>query len=205
MKTWLLLVVSLLLTSPAHAFDVGQALELGQRIRLENCEPLGSDSPKARVLQASLAQVSKAAETAPPVLRVARCDAFAQVLAGDIVVHPDLALWGEGERLFVLAHELGHIRQAHWQQFTLALRSAIPVTATDEQAPRLLQRFVPRLQGLLHAFEYEADTYAVRLLRVLGRDAPFEAAQAIARQPANEEALTHPSASQRIHRLAASR
>lgn len=200
-----MLAVSLLLTSPARALDVVQALERGQRVQLERCEQLDRDSHEAQVLQAALTKVLQADANAPPVaLRVARCDAFVQVLAGDIVVHPEVATWDEGERLFVLAHELGHIRQAHWQQLTQVLRDTVPVTSTDEQATRLMRHSAPRLQGLLHAFEYDADAYAARLLRAMGRDAQAEAKRAISRQPSVADAPTHPSAPQRLARLAAS-
>lgn len=186
----------------AHALDIVDALNRGQQVQLSQCESVAEDAPEVAVLRDSFSKLQDARHADTPVtLVVAKCSFGIQVLGGKVIVHPAVAHWNEGERLFVLAHELGHIEHGDWHSFTHVHQEAIPADMSDEQVGLTMRRMAPKMRELMYGFEYNADEYALELLSKMGRDALAEGREAIARVPTPSGSPTHPGTAQRIARL----
>lgn len=96
----LLLVLCCPMTS-SQAFDIVEALERGQQVQLAKCAAEDDSTEGAAIIKASFERVREAAGLPQHIqLRLARCNAMVQVVAGQVVAHPSLADWNEGERLF---------------------------------------------------------------------------------------------------------
>jgi predicted Zn-dependent protease len=134
-------------------------------------------------------------------LRVVSVGAVAETLQGHIIVM-NMALGSLPEicRLFLLAHELGHVANGHWSQRIALYRRFIPgevlQAQTDAVAPQLGQ--AASIQS--HEHEYGADAYAMRTLLDMGysRDDLLEM---FFRLGNHGSTATHPSTGKRLAQL----
>ena len=117
----LFLTLGLLSASPAWCEDIVDVLRRSQDLRLASLQEAAPDSPQAQVVRASFEAVMRALPPGTPAaLRVVRGPVRAETLHGHIVAaNEDLAGLPEGARLFILAHELGHVAQHHWLQMAM--------------------------------------------------------------------------------------
>src|SRR5512138_1249379 len=116
---WLRLavMVATCAASAVQANDIIQVLHESAQRRLD-AMPLAPDGPRAQAVRASFELVRHAVAPVLGVeLRVVSGATVAETLDGRVVVvNEALADAPEGVRLFVLAHELGHVQQGHWRQ-----------------------------------------------------------------------------------------
>lgn len=197
-----LAAAALVLVSNVHAFDIVAALNLGQKVALDKCEEVADAADDAAVIQASFERVKAAAGIARPItVRIARCNAMVQVLQGVVVAHPAIANWNEGERLFVLAHELGHVVNGDWHTFTSTFAGLVPAETTDAEAPMALRRAQPHVSSLMHGFEYGADSFALSVLETMGRDGVTDGCAALRKDIPVSTTPTHPGTNLRVAAL----
>lgn len=188
--------------SPSHAADIGQVLGDSQRKRLtEIAVPVKDAAREARV-RASFERLCLACKPQVPVeLLVTSGPVIAETLLGRIVVANEaLADVAEGERLFVLAHELGHVMNDHWGKLAALYRVHVPgelrQEVTDAAAPALGRA----ASAMAHAHELEADAFAAQAITRLGFGA--ESAMAVfIRQGVQHDTATHPGTRKRVAQL----
>lgn len=169
MKQLLLLVIGIafdcLCTRPAVAMDIGDGIRTGESVLLQQSAP--SDNEEAvRIIRASFERLLVARGEGRAVgLRVTDASVPSEALLGSVVVVNDsMADLPEDERLFQIAHELGHIDLAHLDRQIAIYRQYVGASVDDTAIARTLNahayEFSPALQGL----ELEADAYAQDLL-----------------------------------------
>jgi Zn-dependent protease with chaperone function len=128
---------------------------------------------------------------------------IAETLHGHIVVaNEKLADLTEGERLFVLAHELGHVVNGHWLQMGLVYRRWVPGDVTPDKTEPVAGQLGREASQLAHQQEFEADTFALGMLRRFGRSSD-EALSAFMHLGMQQDTATHPGTRKRLASLRA--
>lgn len=198
-----LLVAMLFVSAPTWcAEDILQVLERSQRQQLAGLTEVDDASPEARVVRRSLDRLLARVTLPVPVsLRVVRGPRVAECLLGRvIVVNESVAEMNEGERLFVLAHELGHVAQGHWAAMGKLFQKHIPDEVVQEKTDAVARVLGREASHLAHEQEYAADAFAWRLLAQLGE--PNEAAFDLFRHlPMVNDTATHPGTRKRVAHL----
>ena len=198
-----LLALLMLLGAPAWCGeDILQVLERSQRQQLARMTVLDEGSPEARVVRNSLDRLlSRVSLPVPVSLRVVRGPHVAECLLGRvIVVNVSVAEMNEGERLFVLAHELGHVAQGHWAAMGQLFQKHIPDEVVQEKTDAVARVLGREASHLAHEQEYAADAFAWRLLAQLGE--PGETAFDLFRHmPMVNDTATHPGTRKRVAHL----
>ena len=197
------LVLAALLGGAAHAEDIGAVLQRSQQQRLDQVGIADADAPRTLEVRASFNRLQHRLQWAHPVeLRVTTdAAALAETLRGDVVLASDvLAELNETERLFILAHELGHVSLEHWSQVGLLFQKWVPGEVTQGHTDAVAALLGRDAQKLAHQQEFEADAFALRLLRELGiqRD---EVVAVFARGGLRPDTVTHPGTRKRIGAL----
>jgi hypothetical protein len=204
MRRWWWLIGVALAAGGARGEDITQVLERSQNVRLERFSPAPVESERAQRVRDSFDTLVRtlgldgAAE-----LRVVRGDTVAETLRGHLVIaNEGLGDWPEEGRLFVLAHELGHVALAHWAQMGVMYQKWVPGSVTADQTDPVAGRLGREASGLAYQQEYEADAFALRTLEGLGvqRDAVFSA---LMRMGASKDTATHPGTQRRLAALRA--
>lgn len=203
MRWFQLTLLGLALAQPARAEDIVDVLRRSQQMRLD-AMPLAAEGPRVETLRRSFEQVRRALpEDVVAELRVVSGGTIAETLHGHVVVaHESLADLPEGARLFVLAHELGHVAGHHWQQMGAVYRHWIPGEVKPETTDPVAGALGREASTASHRQEYEADAYALRVLRSMGR-APQDAFSAFAQQGMLQDTATHPGTRKRVASLRA--
>jgi len=134
---------------------------------------------------------------------VIRGEVIAETLHGHVVVaNESLADLPEGTRLFVLAHELGHVAGSHWLQMGQLYRRWVPGEVTPQQTGPVAALLGRDASGLAHRQEFEADAFALAALRALGHP-PREALSAFMHMGVQHDTATHPGTRKRVASLRA--
>lgn len=196
----------LLVAHPAaHAGEgIVSVLERSQAVRLEGMTPVDPGSERALRVRTSFENLVRALGILHPLeLRVVGDDTIAETLQGRIVVaNASLADLSEGERTFILAHELGHIELRHWEQTERLYRKWVPGAVAPEETEPVAALLGRDASGLAYLQESAADAYALRALHVLGR--PFQdAVTAFMRLGISHDTATHPGTQKRLASLRA--
>ena len=106
----------------------------------------------------------------------------------------------EGERLFLLAHELGHVAGGPWARVGGLFRSHLPGAVVRAETDRVAPALGPEASALMHTHELDADAFALRALTRLGYG--FEAALAVfLRHGVQHDTATHPGPRKRVAHL----
>jgi len=136
-------------------------------------------------------------------LRVIGGATVAETLHGRIIVaHERLGDLSEGERQFVLAHELGHVIAGHWLQMVNVYRRWVPGAVTQDKTDPVAGPLGREASGLSHRQEFEADAYALRVIRSLGRPSS-DAWSAFIALGMTQDTATHPATRKRVAALKA--
>jgi Zn-dependent protease with chaperone function len=198
----LFLVIGLLGAAPAWSVDIVEVLDRSQQIRLDSLDVAAVDSAAARVLQADFDRLTKTLALDRPVtLRVVHAPLWAETLLGRVVVaNESLADLPEGARLFILAHELGHVALGHWSQMGLLFQHWVPGEVTQQHTDAIASQLGADASALAHRQEFEADAYAQRALRRIGV-APGDMLAVFDQLGAGDDTPTHPSAAKRAEAL----
>lgn len=199
---WVLLVFSLLAAAPARGEDIVDVLERSQRTRLEAFTPADAQSERAQRVRLSFERVVRAAGLREPVeLRLIRGETLAETLQGRVVVaNESLADLTEGERVFILAHELGHVALGHWGQLGEVYKRHIPGAVTPATTDPVAGALGRDASGLSHRHELDADAYSVHALRAMGHS-DDDAFSAFKRLGLTRDTPTHPGTRKRMASL----
>ena len=204
MRWFRALLMVLPLVGAARAEDIVDVLRRSQQQRLEAQPVADPDGPRAALLRRSFAALVAAQPGLPPVdLRVIRGPVLAETVHGHVVLaNESLADLSEGERCFVLAHELGHVMQRHWLQMALVYQQWIPGEVTPERTDPVAGALGRDASALAHRQEFEADAFAITLLKRAGQD-PSIAPQAFMHLGLTQDTATHPGTRKRVASLRA--
>jgi Zn-dependent protease with chaperone function len=199
-----LVALSLAPAAGARAEDIADVLQRSQQQQLDALPAADPGSAKAQALQRSFDALVAALPGLPAAeLRVVRGPVLAQTLHGRVVVaHESLGALPEAERLFVLAHELGHVMRAHWAQMTRLYQRWVPVDVRPETTGPVAARLGREASMLSHRQEFEADAFALELLRRTGHD-PEAALAAFVHLGVSPDTATHPGTRKRVASLRA--
>jgi hypothetical protein len=202
---WLRLavVVATCAGSAVQANDIIDVLHSSAQRRLD-AMPLAPDGPRAQAVRDSFERVRRAVAPDTVVeLRVVSGDTVAETLDGRVVVANEaLADAPEGVRLFVLAHELGHVQHAHWRQVGDLYKRFVPGEVVPETTDGVAGPLGRAASAQAHRHEIEADAFALLALRRLGRPAD-DAFAALRYQGLRQDTATHPGTRKRLASLRA--
>lgn len=189
----------------ARAETIAEVLERSQAQRLERLASpeRGEPSPEAvQRIQLSFDRLVAHLRLEQPIgLKVVRSDALAETLHGRLVVVDErLAALPEGQRLFVLAHEIGHVALSHWAALGQVYQRHIPDEVIRSKTDAVAAVLGREASALAHAHEYAADAYGLAVLRALGHGE--EDVQGVfARFGPSRDTPTHPGTRRRLARL----
>jgi hypothetical protein len=177
---------------PAHGQDIADVLRQSQDKRLALLRP-APDGPRADTVRRSFDSVKAALQSDVPVdLHVITGPVVAETLHGHIIVaNESLADVPEGQRLFILAHELGHVQNHHWLAMGRLYKRWVPGEVTPEKTDPIAGGLGRDASRLAHRQEFEADAVALRVLHGLGRS-PQDAFSAFTMMGLQQDTATHP-------------
>jgi len=201
---WLLFLWVALAAGVARGEDIVEVLERSQQVRLDSMPPAPINSQRAQKVRDSfelLAQTLGLGRTVE--LRVVRGETLAETLHGRVVIANEaMGDWPEEDRLFVLAHELGHVALAHWSQMGLMYQKWVPGMVTSEQTDAVAALLGREASGLAYQQEYEADAFAFRTLESLGVSRQ-DVLSVFIHLGSRKDTATHPSTQKRLAALRA--
>ena len=205
----LMLPMSLSLGAPATAADadIVGVLERSQAARLDHAHAADPDGARARIVRDSFETLTRALGLRHPVeLRVidsADREIVAETLQGRVVLaHQSLADLDAFERMFILAHELGHIELRHWEQTQRLYQKWVPGVVVPQQTEPVAALLGRDASGLAYRQEFEADAYALRALQRLGGSMQ-DAIAAFMHRGITHDTATHPGTGKRLAALRA--
>jgi Zn-dependent protease with chaperone function len=150
--------------------DIVGVLARSQQVRLDAIPLADVADARAATVRASFDMLVRRLPGLPPVeLRVTRGEIVAETLHGRIVIANEaLADRPKGERLFVLAHELGHVMLEHWAQMGSLYQKWIPGEVVQHKTDAVAQQLGREGSALAQRQEIEADAFGLRTIRTLG-------------------------------------
>jgi Zn-dependent protease with chaperone function len=203
---WSIITLVLLLVGSLAQGDenILGVLARSQQARLDHTQAVDPTGPRARTVRSSFETLTRVLGLRYPVeLRVIEGDIVAETLQGRIVVaNESLADLSESERLFVLAHELGHIELRHWEQTQRLYQKWVPGVVSPDQTEPVAALLGREASGLAYRQEFEADAFALHTLRALGGSSQ-DVVGAFMRMGANHDTATHPGTGKRLAALRA--
>lgn len=205
-RTGLLLAcLANLAVAPAWcAEDIVDVLRRSQEQRLQAQPPADADGERSAIVMRSFQSLLQALPAAPSVeLRVTRGTVLAETLHGHVIVaHEGLAEMPETARLFILAHELGHVAMQHWLRTALLYQKWVPGAVTPERTEPVAALLGREASALAHEHEFAADAFAAGLLHRLGYG-DDELLVVFRHLGAVHDSATHPGTRKRIASLRA--
>ena len=196
-------VLGLSLATVAHGEDIVDVLRRSQQQRLAGFVP-AEHGPRAETIHRSFERLRDQLGPLPPIdLHVVRGPIVAETLHGHIiVVNESVAELPEGERLFLIAHEIGHVVNRHWMQLGLVYRAWVPGEVTPHTTDPIAGPLGREASQTAHRHELEADLFALRALEYVGvpTDAAFSSLRLVGLQ---QDTATHPGTRKRIASLRA--
>ena len=204
---WLVFVLTALACSVGRCEDIAAVLQRSQQLRLDRVDAnaAAAGSPRAKLLREDFGALLQTLQGALQVeLHVTGGPAtLAETLRGDTVVASEaLAELPPTERLFILAHELGHVWLQHWAQMGLLFQKWIPGAVTQQHTDAVASLLGQDASRLSHQQEFEADAFAMRLLHGLGY-ARADVLGVFARGGPRSDSATHPGIRRRVGALLA--
>lgn len=198
-----LTVLGLALTGPVYGGDIIDVLRRSQQQRLDSLTP-AQDGERAQKVRATFEKLFQALKPDVAIeLRVVSSGTYAETLHGKIVVaNGSLADLPEGERAFIIAHEMAHVLSGHWAQMGRLYQRWIPGTVTQDKTDPVAGLLGRDASALAHRHEYAADAFALQTLATLGLP-PEVAFSAFLRQGMQHDTATHPGTRKRLASLRA--
>lgn len=129
-------------------------------------------------------------------------DVFAEAQFGSATVAVSEAVGDlpEGERLLLLAHELGHLGLGHWAALNSLYRQHISGAVTPATTDPVAAALGAQAHALSHRQEFEADAFGFTLARQLGFGVDT-ALSLLLRQGLQADSATHPATRRRLAQL----
>jgi Peptidase family M48 len=182
--------------------DIAAVLHRSQQLRLDALASADPLSPRARRLRDNFDALTRGLPPMPRLeLRIVRADIVAETLQGHIVVvNESIGDWPQGEQLFVLGHELGHVLLGHWAQLETLYRQWIPGPVTRQHTDAVAGALGHSASALAHRHEHEADAFALRKVCALG-GSMNDIVAAFMRTGARNDTPTHPATRKRVAAL----
>lgn len=203
MRWWAIFLVGACLHTAA-AESIEQVLERSQRMRLAQRPVTAADSATAQRVRQSLHRLCTLAGADTPAVELVLVggELFAEALLdrAGIAVSQAVGDLPEGERLLLLAHELGHVRLAHARTLKALYRNHLPGDVRPETTNRANAALGREAHVLSHRHEHEADAYAYTLVRTLGFGLD-NALALLTRQGMQHDSVTHPGTRRRLAQL----
>jgi Zn-dependent protease with chaperone function len=199
MKKIIVAVGIAILSSMASANPVVNGLQAEDASRV--C-PAAPPSPETRVLRRDVAGILEAAGMVKDAVKVLIGDcggyASAATTMNTIVISPALAELPRSERLFVLAHEVGHLANNDVQQWTALGEQFESAAFSDADVTNMMS-------SLSRKMEQDADAFSARALHKMEVNAENAATAFFSRMHLLKSAGTasHPAAQSRVVAIAA--
>jgi hypothetical protein len=193
------------LPQASHAEGIVQVLQRSQQVRLDHRGAAEGDTSAQQRLRASLERLLQLVpQEAPVTLRLVGGDLFAEAVFGQrlIAASEGAAELPEGERLFLLGHELGHLVLGHWGALSGLYLQHIPGEVRPETTDPVARVLGVQAHELSHRHELEADAFAYALVRRLGFGVDT-AYSLLSRQGMQHDSATHPGTRRRLAQLRA--
>ncbi|MGY0196730.1 M48 family metalloprotease [Leptothrix sp. BB-4] len=188
--------------APAAVPPILQVLDRSAQQRLADFARQRVDPALAASLQADVDRILNQLAIRPEIeLMVVDGPFHAETLGGRVlVVSASLALLPEGERLFILAHEVGHASMGHWAELGALYGRLIPGEVRQDLTDAVAPELGRAASELVHGHEYAADAYSWQILRSLGfgMESVMAALQVV---PGMGDTPTHPATRKRYARL----
>lgn len=197
-------VVVACMAGRAQAEDIVDVLRSSQQQRLDSF-PMAEDGARSARIRASfqLLRATLGSELPAVELRVISGETVAETLHGHIIVaNEKLGDLPEGERLFILAHELGHVVSRHWLAMGLLYLRWVPGAVTPSTTDPVSGPMSREASALAHRQELDADAFAVGLLRRVGHGSD-DAFATFLHLGMMQDTATHPGTRKRVAALRA--
>ena len=164
------LLVLALSALPAWSTDIVDVLVRSQTQRMQQYHPVAANSERAARVRASFEWLVALVEPRRPVeLVVVSGPLQAEAMLGKVIVASEtLADLPEGERLLMLAHELGHLSLGHWDDLCALYRRHIPGEVRPETTDPVAGALGMEAHRQAHRHEFEADAFGYRTVHQLG-------------------------------------
>lgn len=196
-------ILVLVCAGQARAQDIVDVLRHSQQTRLEAMKPAPTGPKADKVRKTFEALLQRIAPQAVVDLHIISGGTIAETLHGHIIVaNESLADLPEGERAFVLAHELGHVVNDHWLKMGLLYRRFVPGAVIPANTDPVAGPLGREASGLAHQQEIEADTFALQALNRMGYP-PDDAFSAFLHLGMQQDTATHPGTRKRVASLRA--
>ena len=202
MRSLVSLLIGLALSAPAWCQDIVAVLERSQSVRLAAMSMVPTEDPRAAVVRGSFEQLAQRIGSDKQMeVRVVTGPVVAECLFGrTIVANESLAEMPEAVRLFLLAHEIGHVVLGHWQQFEQLYVKHIPGEVVQHHTDAIAGKLGREASQLSHSHELSADAFAMQTLRTLGYDFD-DVVGAFTSFGMQMDTATHPGTRKRIAHL----
>lgn len=201
MRAWVF-SLCLVFGAPAWCGDIVDVLVDSNNLRLKARTPATADSERAATIRSTWARLIEIAKPdEAPQLQVVTGSLYAEAVMGRIVVASEaLADLTEGQRLMMLAHELGHVVLHHWDDQCRLYKRFIPGEVKPETTDPVAGRLGAAAHTQSHRHEFEADAYGYLLVRRQGVD--LASVSTLLRSlGAAQDTVTHPGTFRRIAHL----
>jgi hypothetical protein len=199
---WIVLMAACMHATAAESIE--QVLDRSQMMRMAQRPGADAHSPAAQRVRQSLQRLAALAGGDAPAVELVLLggDLFAEALLDrpGIAVSEAVGDLPDGQRLLLLAHELGHVRLAHARALKGLYRMHIPGEVRPETTNKIDAALGAQAHELSHRHELEADAYAYALVRSLGFGLD-NAFALLTRQGMQHDSATHPGTRRRIAQL----
>lgn len=205
-RAWLLAclgLAALLSAVPVHSEDILSVLARSHDSRLKALAGRAAHDERAAILQRDFDRLLDRLPQRPRDVSLLVVDGpvIAETLSGHVVVvHAGLAEANEGERLFMLAHELGHVVMGHWAELGAVYQKHIPGEVNQRDTDAVASVLGRDASRLVHGHEYAADAFAWRTVRDMGHGLD-NAAAVFHMMPNMGDTPTHPASRKRLAAL----
>jgi Peptidase family M48 len=189
-------------SAPAWCADIVDVLVDSNNQRLQARTLAGADSERAATVRTTWQRLlAVAAPEQTPELRVVTGALYAEAVMGRMVVASEaLAELTEGQRMMMLAHELGHVALGHWDDQCRLYKRFIPGEVRPETTDPVAGRLGAAAHTQAHRHEFEADAYGYALVRGQGVD--FASVMTLLMSlGAAQDSVTHPGTHRRVAHL----
>jgi Zn-dependent protease with chaperone function len=185
-----------------HPPDIVAVLDRSQRLRLDAMPLADAATQRAQRVRDSFDTLAQRLPALPPVeLRIVRGATVAETLHGHVVVANEaLGDLPESERLFILAHELGHVMLDHWSHMRLLYQKWVPGPVTPQRTDAVAAELGREGSALAYRQEFEADAFGLRTVRPLGVSEQ-EVVAAFMDLGVYSDTATHPGTRKRVAAL----
>lgn len=205
-RAWMALPLALstlVAAVPVYSEDILSVLARSHESRLASLAERTAQGERAALLQRDFERLLERLPQRPHDVRllVVEGPVIAETLAGQVVVvHAGLADANEGERLFMMAHELGHVVMGHWAELGAVYHRHIPGDVNKQDTDAVASALGLDASRLVHGHEYAADAFAWRLIRDMGYGMD-NAAAVFHMMPDLGDTPTHPASRKRLAAL----